>query len=165
MKVSRNSVAGWLFATALVAFTLAPLGYLTNVGLTILMYFKFGSLIVATFLARFGGRRHVSWWFGVATFGWASILFQVPGLWLVPGLVIAPNVDLTDLANSAAYWIADLTRGSSQPIGLRSEAVVQCWLTIIAALIGGKLAYLCERHVGCLACQVEREDSGLSSPQ
>jgi hypothetical protein len=144
MNPLRSSVAGWLIATAIFALLLAPLAYLTDAGNLVLMYLKFSLMTCATFLARFGENRHRSWWFGFSAVGWASILFNVPGLWNANSVNLVPGLDLTNLSGSIA---SQLPVGSTRIVQYNKlTAVVETWLNLLAAVGGGMLALALDRR-------------------
>jgi hypothetical protein len=144
MTLVRNSVGTWLFVTALVALMLAPLYYLTDPGILVLMYARFGLMITATFLARFGERRHRTWWFGFSACGWAAILFSVPGLWSLGSVNVAPGIDLADLSASIAFQLADGSLSAGRVDQL--AAVVDSWFNLLAAFTGGMMALALDRR-------------------
>jgi hypothetical protein len=148
MTLPRNSVAAWLLVTALVAFALAPLANLTDATLTAVMYLKFGILIAATFLARFGSKRYAAWWFGFSVCGWASTLFGAWSLWAGINKVVLtpPGVDFCVLSDSIAIQI-EKAMGLSRPSNQgRLASVVRLWFNIFAAVTGGLLAIGCEHR-------------------
>jgi hypothetical protein len=149
MTLPRNSVATWLLVTTLVAFALAPLASLSDATLTALMYVKFTIMIIATFLVRYGPERNAAWWFGFSTFGWASILISVPGLWYSIGAVnLAPGINLADLNRSIGEQVAAAMTSSSRPAVNVNEIdiVVQSWFMILAAMTGGFLSLALDRR-------------------
>ncbi len=144
---SRNSVAGWLIATALVALGLAPLANLTDGVVIALIYAKFTMLVVATFLARFGRGPSAAWWFGFATLGWASMLFLSPDLWNWNGLgdvEVAPRIYLDDVIYNRVVEAMQLpdTGNNVEMV----ELVVSTWITILASTSGGFVALLLDRR-------------------
>jgi hypothetical protein len=146
MNLSRNSVAGWSFATALVARGLAPLANLTDGAMIALIYAKFAMLVVATFLARFCRGPSAAWWFGFATLGWASMLFCMPDLWNwngVGAVEVAPGVYLDDMIY--ARVVSALELPDTGRIAKMVELIVSTWITILASTSGGYVALLLDR--------------------
>jgi hypothetical protein len=149
MPLVRNSVGTWLGIVALIALCLAPLVNMSNITSLVLVYLKFSLVILSTFLARYRQGRPAAWWFGFATFGWASILIGGPGNSLAE-VSLNQRIELSDLCDSVGVVVLDLVRPDWRltppplPNGISPffwiRGVVQFWFLIVAASAGGLLS-------------------------
>lgn len=143
MRHFRVSIGHLMAIVAVVTIGFIPLNNPSRAWLGILMYLRFTILLTAIFLARYGRNR--DWWFGFAAFGWASILFSVPGLWNAVSYE-RDQFDWFNLTNSLGELL-QTWRGErpDQPIdyyftATKFAAVLQFWATMTLSFIGGYLA-------------------------